>query len=131
MTPTAAVISPTGRGCEARLFTSLASDPEDANNLSAQQRTLAALAADRLVCEWNRESDDVLSLLELDNGSDGFESLRDAGADSVEMTKQGQRVSDGAHASVATLMALAARTYAPMTDESREKGAGAGTSDND
>ena len=82
-----------------------------------QPRLINLLSADRTICQWQPAS---------------------AHADTIDTknltrlnAQANQRVSKAAESGIIYLHALAARTYAPTTDESREKGAGAGTSDND
>ncbi len=85
----------------------------------ARGQALSALASPDALCWWSIKSkafDQPADSTLLGNSQPGNAEAR---------------VPDAAHDSIRKLTSYAARTYAPETDESREKGAGAGTTDND
>ena len=89
-----------------------------ANADLSREQTIDILSTDNVLCHWMLEADNT-------------ESPTIAGQLPVQLNQAAARVPDSATDSIHQLTRLAARTYAPETDESREKGAGAGTSDND
>lgn len=84
------------------------------------EQAIETLLANHMRCHWTFES--------LDFESPGCYDLQ---AYVQLSTTPRRRVADNSADSIRQLTSLAARTYAPETDESREKGAGAGTTDND
>ncbi len=92
---------------------------DEKNNTDFTQ-LFTALSSDSSICQWHAESAPPQRAALSESGKMARVNLHSA-----------QRVPDTAEDAISTLQVFAARTYAPMTDESREKGAGAGTSDND
>lgn len=93
------------------------------NNSYENTRLINALNSDRVVCHWHCKSGSAISLA---TGS----ATTEQNTAKVNIRPR-HRVPETAEDAISKLQAFAARTYAPMTEESREKGAGAGSSDND